>query len=446
MKKLFLFFVMLVAVFSMAQKAKAVTADELAAQSQALDQNFYPTVTLFKASNLTFSVTPFEFDRESNRWNYRVEWNRLANRSGSVYINGNIFQDYASGSGKNYTGYNLAPGGKYLMTYYSFPSGKGVRIASRYFKVMPAPPVPVTPRSNPTFSFEPNGGAVVIERDHWTFALLDGQVGDELAVDAWLDNAPKGRMPICTVVNTNSGFADTTCSLSKIPTRNEIGMWREDVFINDINKGSVNFTVSPREGVVPDEPGFAFYVDGQPATSAQCGSAYSFGPTQFSRSQIWISMTKNGEPYFEGATTTLNSFVTQCSVPGKVIGDEGIYTIAAYELDGGAQGDYIGLTSLNITKTAAKPLVYIIPKIGPPIPTNIVMCGQTYGMRVDNYKGDKVILSETKNGAGFFNGVLKIPSTPYITTCGRDEGVYIASFTSIGLGSEDLGGFSFVVY
>src|SRR5581483_1452001 len=85
----------------------------------AIAHGAYATVYLVKSKALTLSATPDSYDAGSGKWNYKVDWNRIAGKSGSIYINGNLFVADASGSGENFTGYSLKPKTSYRFVYYS---------------------------------------------------------------------------------------------------------------------------------------------------------------------------------------------------------------------------------------------------------------------------------------------------------------------------------------
>ncbi len=135
MKKTYLFAVVLSVLFLSGQQAKALSMSDQPAEA------YQPTI-IFKASNLTLSVTPSSYDSGSGKWMYEFTWNRMPKRSGSVYIILNKSSDVhiadASGQGSNNTGYNLDPDTRYRIIYYSQANGRGVRIVDGYFKTLPA--------------------------------------------------------------------------------------------------------------------------------------------------------------------------------------------------------------------------------------------------------------------------------------------------------------------
>ena len=89
--------------------AQALTIEQIQNQPAVLGQQNYQTTSLYKSSSLTLSVTPFDFDAVSGTWNYKISWKRQTGKTGSIYINGNLFYDDAYGDWSNYTGYSLAP-------------------------------------------------------------------------------------------------------------------------------------------------------------------------------------------------------------------------------------------------------------------------------------------------------------------------------------------------
>ena len=88
------------------------------------------------------------------------------------------------------------------------------------------------------YYFSHNGGTLVAGKDAWTFSLVCGKVGDKLSVAASKDGVSLGNFDVCVVENPNS-----SCSISSIPQKKDIGNWSEKIFINGIEKGAINFMV-----------------------------------------------------------------------------------------------------------------------------------------------------------------------------------------------------------
>jgi hypothetical protein len=102
-------------------------------------------IKLFSAANLKLQALPHDYDAASGKWNYEIQWNRMAGRSGSIYINGNVFVAEATSTGSNFTGYTLDPQTLYRVVFYSLANGKGVRVANRPFRTLAAPDITTSP-------------------------------------------------------------------------------------------------------------------------------------------------------------------------------------------------------------------------------------------------------------------------------------------------------------
>lgn len=104
--------------------------------------------------------------------------------------------------------------------------------------------------SQPTFSFSSYNGTLIAGKDAWTYTLSNAQPRDTLSVDVYKDGNYVGRLHICTVPTVNSPIPYTSCSASATPTASDIGTWTENVLINGVQKGTVNFTVKEPPVVV----------------------------------------------------------------------------------------------------------------------------------------------------------------------------------------------------
>lgn len=166
------------AFISLASPANALSVSEV--RGQVLGETSYESKTIFKQSNLTLQVTPYDFDESSNTWNYSISWIRPFKRAGSIYINGNPFVNDASGKGEAYTGYRLSPSSSYSIIYYSAAYGKGVRVANRSFVTLPAEAVGLdqedggvaTPPQPPVISARV--GLLVLKPDGTVFLVGEG--------------------------------------------------------------------------------------------------------------------------------------------------------------------------------------------------------------------------------------------------------------------------------
>lgn len=97
-----------------------------------------------------------------------------------------------------------------------------------------------TPESAvPQAIFSPDNGTLIVNRDAWTFSLISANPGDVLAVEAWKDGVYMDRYTICTVPANQK-----SCSAARIPTKIDLGVWTEQIFINDKPAGSLKVTVA----------------------------------------------------------------------------------------------------------------------------------------------------------------------------------------------------------
>lgn len=101
---------------------------------QVLGESITPTV-LSNTSYLTLTITPYQYDDASGKWNYKISWKRKAGLKGSITINNNPFVADASSSGEQFTGFGLTPNNRYLITYKSAANYRGSNILRKSFTV-----------------------------------------------------------------------------------------------------------------------------------------------------------------------------------------------------------------------------------------------------------------------------------------------------------------------
>ncbi len=116
------------------------------------------TRQLVNNRSLKISVTAASY--QNNFWNYRVEWQRTLDRSGSLYVNGAAILANAPKEGSAYSGYVISPKSRVKVEFYSEPNGKGVLLARKYYTALDQsaatttpistdPPVSTPPTSSP---------------------------------------------------------------------------------------------------------------------------------------------------------------------------------------------------------------------------------------------------------------------------------------------------------
>ncbi len=102
-----------------------------------------------------------------------------------------------------------------------------------------------TPESaTPQAIFSPDNGTLIVNRDAWTFSLISANPGDVLAVEVWKDGKYMDRYTICTVPANQK-----SCSVVRIPTTVDLGVWTEQIFINDKPAGSLKVTVAEAQSL-----------------------------------------------------------------------------------------------------------------------------------------------------------------------------------------------------
>ncbi len=142
--------------------------------------------------------------------------------------------------------------------------------------------------SNANFTFSHNEGTLVAGVDRWTMSLTGGTGGDRLTVKAWKNDVPVNNgafLDICTVERRSQG-----CSRIGRPTiRNDLGHWRETVFINGVEKGTISFEVVRTQTTTSPAPTVIYYgcVEHQCTVLPQNDSrVHWFGPSGLSSCRI----------------------------------------------------------------------------------------------------------------------------------------------------------------
>lgn len=109
--------------------------------------------------------------------------------------------------------------------------------------------------TEPYYTFSHEDELMIAGKDFWVFKLDNAKRGDKLTVKAWKDGAPingGGFLVICKV-----RFGDS-CGLKGKPQKNDIGKWVEKVFINGVEKGTIEFTVKLPDVVAPPQSDISF--------------------------------------------------------------------------------------------------------------------------------------------------------------------------------------------
>lgn len=97
----------------------------LSSKPKVLGAQDYQMQVVYSGSTLDLAVTPYDFDANSGKWNYKVSWNRKSGTVGNININGNLFYQGAQGINEAYTGYSLSPSNSYSISYsYLTKSGR----------------------------------------------------------------------------------------------------------------------------------------------------------------------------------------------------------------------------------------------------------------------------------------------------------------------------------
>lgn len=96
----------------------------------------------------------------------------------------------------------------------------------------------IAPAQNPQVSFTPHNGTLVVNRDAWSFVLSSAKPGDVLYLEAWKDGVYMDKYKICTVPPVA-----TSCSASRIPTAIDLGVWTENIYVNNQPHGQIKVTV-----------------------------------------------------------------------------------------------------------------------------------------------------------------------------------------------------------
>lgn len=98
----------------------------------------YDAALSYKTKYIAVTVKPFHYSQEAGKWNYIVHWERNANYTGSILIDGKVAVSDASGTGDYYTDYTLTPASRLKIAYLAKQGGKGGVVFSRTIKVLPA--------------------------------------------------------------------------------------------------------------------------------------------------------------------------------------------------------------------------------------------------------------------------------------------------------------------
>jgi hypothetical protein len=112
-------------------------------QARVLGLTNYAEQTIFQNSNLHLRVQPVEFDKQNSKWNYKILWNRISTRTGSIYLNDKELVFNAVNSGERETGFIIEPDSINRLIYYSRANGNGVRVVNRGFIALGIPEAPV---------------------------------------------------------------------------------------------------------------------------------------------------------------------------------------------------------------------------------------------------------------------------------------------------------------
>ncbi len=145
MKKIFLWALAVLSVISLsAGVARALSYSEISNQPSVLGNSVYNTQTLTSANNVSIriTVTPQYYrylldDIVTDKWYYKVNWQRVKNLTGSLYINNEAVATTASQSGE--VGFWVKPGVRSKLEFYSKPNKKGTLLVRKYFTSMAVP-------------------------------------------------------------------------------------------------------------------------------------------------------------------------------------------------------------------------------------------------------------------------------------------------------------------
>ncbi len=121
------------------QNVRALSYLEILRHARVLGVSDYSEQTVFQNPNLHLRVQPLAFNQETQKWNYKILWNRIVGRSGSIYLNNNLLIASATNSGEIETGFIILPKSTNRLIFYSQTYGKGVRVANRGFVALEAP-------------------------------------------------------------------------------------------------------------------------------------------------------------------------------------------------------------------------------------------------------------------------------------------------------------------
>ncbi len=116
----------------------AVAAVNVDSEQFVLGAQTYQIITLASSSALTLTLTPADVDASSSLWSYEIDWNRAANKAGSITIDKTLIVNDASGSGSITTDNIFKSGTRHRLVYFTQAGGKGSVVVSKLFTVLPA--------------------------------------------------------------------------------------------------------------------------------------------------------------------------------------------------------------------------------------------------------------------------------------------------------------------
>ncbi len=232
--------------------------------------------------------------------------------------------------------------GTYTNYAYTVVNGqKGVLLGSVVFNVLASN---AGLFSGATYSFSHNNGNLVAGQTTWTYALQGGNAGDVLAVDAYKNGSYVGKLTVCTVQPASPFVPVGSCMASGTAPTSDIGSWYETVYINNVYKGTVSFSVSAPVASAPSGTP-AFYVGYSRAVSASCGTAATFKVDGYSGSQVWLVQYKNNasSTNFNGIYKVPDTYTFVCNK------DEGFYANYVYDYSNGQKGALLGTAYFTVS-------------------------------------------------------------------------------------------------
>ncbi len=198
--------------------------DLMQAQGSVLGTTNYATQTITSASYKTVVITATPISYTTTGWDYTIGWTRLANRIGSVVVNGNLVAARAAQSG-SITVHGIGAKSRVKVEFYSSANGKGTLLVRKFFTALDAP-VPIVTCQRPT---APAGfhwvlGAtcaddrLVADNDSTNITVTAPQA-DQVLINGThqsINWTPSGTsMPVSIVI-----FPVRSCALGKCPLIN----------------------------------------------------------------------------------------------------------------------------------------------------------------------------------------------------------------------------------